>query len=104
MPRTMSSAHSRPGVSSSQGCELQLEALLERARGHAGGIEALHQAQRSEEILRAHVMLGRNQRSKLLEAELEVAVVIEAVDDHVRESAVTLAHLRDHELLAQVLA
>ena len=48
-------------------------------------------------------MLRRHQRRELLERQLEVAVVVEAVDDHVRERAVALAHRRDHQLVAQVL-
>jgi hypothetical protein len=39
------------------GEKLELEAFLECARGHARRIEALHQAQRGEEIFRTHVVL-----------------------------------------------
>ena len=60
--------------------------------------------QRGHEVLGLHVVLGRDQRGELVEAQLEVAVVVEAVDNHVRERPVALAHLRDHQLLAQVLA
>ena len=102
----MASATRRPGVSGRvrrQRLQLQLQAFLQRARADAGRIEALHELQRREEVLGAHVVLGRDQRRQLLEARLEVAVVVEAVDDHVGECAVTLAHSRHHQLPAQVL-
>ena len=98
----MASATSRAGVSGSAwSCRQQ--ALLERARADAGRLEPLHQAQRGGEVLGVHVVLGGHQRRELLEADLEVAVVVQAVDDHVGEGAIALAHLRDHQLLAQVL-
>ncbi len=86
-----------------QRLQLQQQAFLERARADAGRIEALHQAQRCAEVVGLHVELGRHQRRQVLEADLEVAVVVEAVDDHVREPAVARAHPRDHQLIAQVL-
>ena len=86
-----------------QRLELEAKAFLQRARADARRVEGLHHAQRGEEILRAHVVLRRHQRRELVERHLEVAVVVQAVDDHVGERAVAFAHRRNHQLLAQVL-
>src|SRR3954452_13643312 len=47
--------------------ELELEALLEVTRRHAGRVEALHQAKRGEKILCPHIVLGGHQFGELVE-------------------------------------
>ena len=86
-----------------QRLQLQEQAFLEIARADARRVEALHQLQRRAEIFRAHVLARGHERHQVVERHLEVAVVLEAVDDHVREPAVAIIHRQDHQLLAQVL-
>jgi hypothetical protein len=93
----------QPGRPRRQRLELEQQALLQRACADAGRLERLHEPQRRGKILRLDLVLGQHQRRQLVEAELQVAVVVECVDHEVRERAIALPHLRQQQLPPQVV-
>jgi hypothetical protein len=84
--------------------ELQGQALRDRAGRDADGVEALQQLQRAGQLLGLDVELGRQGLQHLLQAQAQVAVAVEFLDQHGDQRPVASRAAGAGELADQVLA
>ena len=105
-------AHDRAGVCNDGGqfrgrarhrAQLQVQAFADVARADAGGIEALQQSQRCLQFVRLDFGLRRADGEQVLQALVQVAVVVKRVDQQFDQRTVARRRLGARHLREQVI-
>ncbi|MNE34005.1 hypothetical protein D3C80_1277050 [compost metagenome] len=92
----------QPGRAGRQLLQLQEQALAEVARADAQRLELLHAVQDHLHLVQLDVQFGIERLEDLLEAFVEIAVVVDRIDDRHGDQPVVVAHRRQVELPEQV--
>jgi hypothetical protein len=91
-------------MASGERADLKQQAFARCACAHACRLHVLQVAQSDSEVIYVGVRLRGQELRDFLERLRQVAVVVEGVDQHAEQGAVTAGKVRERELLVQVLA
>ena len=90
------------GGAGRQGAQLQREAFLGTAGTDAHGLEVLHVAQRDGQVVEIDFGFRRQQLEQVVEWLVQVAVIVERLDQEAHQGAVAIGHLRQGHLLVEI--